>query len=100
MTSLVTPGILEELEQENARLLSSDPGQRCRFCGCSEFNPCTILFAKAGSIVRLVKREGEFCCLTGADGGWGDKSFLSTKQLREIEHSGSRPKNLSEEVVG
>jgi hypothetical protein len=59
MSALVTPGILEELEQENARLLSSDPGQQCRFCGCSEFNPCTILFAKTGSIIRLVFDEAE-----------------------------------------
>jgi hypothetical protein len=57
MSALVTPGILHELEQE--RLHSVDPGEQCRFCRCSQFNPCTILFAQSGSVIRLVFEEAE-----------------------------------------
>jgi hypothetical protein len=57
MTSLITPTILEELERE--RLQSIDPGEKCRFCGCSQLNPCRILFAQSGSLIRLVFDEAE-----------------------------------------
>ena len=57
MSALVTPGILEELEQERNFLGSQEC---CRFCGCTEQSPCTILFAQGGAVVwRLVFEEAE-----------------------------------------
>jgi hypothetical protein len=57
MSALVTPGILEELEQERQFFHSQEC---CRFCGCTEKTPCRILFAQGGSVIwRLVFDEAE-----------------------------------------
>lgn len=40
MSALLTPHLSLEVEQE--RLVSLDPAQRCRFCQCSEVEPCPI----------------------------------------------------------
>jgi hypothetical protein len=58
MSALVTPGILEELEQE--RLVSLDPGDKCRFCQCSQIAPCAIpLREDDNGVFWLARSEDE-----------------------------------------
>jgi len=57
MSALLTPAILEELEQERQFFNSQEC---CRFCGCTKETPCKILFATDGQQVwRLVFDEAE-----------------------------------------
>jgi hypothetical protein len=58
MSALLTPHLSLEVEQE--RLVSLDPAQRCRFCQCSEVEPCPIpLREDADGNFHLASSEAE-----------------------------------------
>ena len=42
MSALVTPGILRELELDRERHFGLAPLACCRFCRCTEIEPCAI----------------------------------------------------------
>jgi hypothetical protein len=59
MAALVNiPGLLLGPQQDSSLLI--DPGDRCRFCGCSEESPCTIAIAKdSDGTFRLARSVAE-----------------------------------------
>ena len=42
-----------------AEFFHADPVERCRFCGCTEDEPCAIPIAQEDGIFRLARNEGE-----------------------------------------
>ena len=50
-----------EVQQERDELLMLDPHDRCRFCHCTEDQPCAIAITEdpAAGIVRLARKEDE-----------------------------------------